>query len=237
MDRNHVSISSKHGHVWAVFPATITMDNYLEIENAITGHLAGDKDRVVLDLAHTMHLYSSGIGLLIRIRRRVSESGGTVSLVNVNRKIREILAAVLLNKIFPIYPTDVEFELTHSDAWVSLASRPVDFVFVIAEEDGVCRINLTGQMTTGSDLSSFHDSIYKQGIKQYLFDLTGLELIDSYGIQLLLEVIVQIHKHDGKSAAYGPNSMIREMFELLSLTEHIFCYDNERDALAAIGKT
>jgi anti-anti-sigma factor len=229
-----VQFQRKMGYLWVMLPDSIHMNNYREVEEQIVSKIMPESNQVVLDLAQTKYLYSSGIGLLVRLKKRVSEEKGSLSLVNVPRKIRDILETAQLNRVFDIYATDVEFEISCGDKWEKEnGGRNPDFIFVCQEEDGMCRINISGQMTTMKDLSKIPKDVYKDSIKYYIFDLTGLDIIDSHGLERLTGIIAQVNNKGGICVAYGANPSIGEMFELLGLTERIACFSDEPKALAS----
>ena len=62
---------------------------------------------LILDFCNVRFLSSAVLGLLIRISKRVYESGGKLRLCNINPKIHEIFKITRLTKVFDIYK-DIE---------------------------------------------------------------------------------------------------------------------------------
>ncbi|MDD5674850.1 MAG: STAS domain-containing protein [Chitinivibrionales bacterium] len=232
-----LSIEQKLGYTWIVLPDSIHMDNYRQLEAEIGGRVSESANRVVLDFCNTKALYSSGIGMMIRLRRRLSEVGGRMCCVNVSGKIRALLESVRLDTIFPIYSTDVEFEISQDDVWQQkLSEQNVDFVFVAQIEDTVYRINCSGQLITGLDLQAFKSFKCVESISWYVFDLTGLEVMDSFGAQIFMEVLLRIKAQNSTAIAYGAQPQVRDFLSIMSIDDHLVLCDNERLALEAIGK-
>jgi anti-anti-sigma factor len=63
---------------------------------------------VVLDLANVWQLDCSGIGQLVELRRRVCDSGGVFSMVNVGPRPRRLLALLGLLGVLPVFATPEE---------------------------------------------------------------------------------------------------------------------------------
>jgi anti-anti-sigma factor len=224
-------IEEKSGRVWVTLPDAIDMDSYASIENEITRAIAADRAQVVLDLSSTSQLFSSGLGLIIRVRKVVLERNGAVYLVNVSGKIKGIIEAVNLDGLFPLYATDVEFEISQEQFRTQAGGRKVGFVFISRIENGIFRIHCSGQLTVEQDLSSIHAFARDGSIGHYIFDLTGLDMIDSTGAAIFIKITKDIHEHGGRNLAYGATPSVAELITLLGLDEYITLLPDERSAL------
>jgi anti-sigma B factor antagonist len=58
---------------------------------------------LVLDFRHVRFLSSAGLGLLIRVSKRVAEQGGQLKLANIHPGIYEVFKITRLTNIFDIY--------------------------------------------------------------------------------------------------------------------------------------
>ena len=112
-DFQYIKVDTREGWFWIELPGTINLNNYKLIEHEVEQFLA-DKDmpRVVFDLEHLEYFYSSAIGLFIRLNKDIVGKDGTLCLVNVSQKVRELLASVNLDRVFHVFATDVEFEIS-----------------------------------------------------------------------------------------------------------------------------
>jgi anti-anti-sigma factor len=226
-----VNIEEKMGYTWIVLPDAINMDSYAAIENEIGLALRRKNVHVILDLSNTNDIFSSGLGLIIRVRKQVYELNGSICLVNVSRKIRGILKTVSLDKVLPLYATDVEFEISQDQFRKHFGGGPFGFVFIARIENGIYRINFSGQMSVEQDLSAIHDFKRDAAVGCCIFDLTGLDMIDSTGAALIIKLIKDIHNHGGTSLAYGATPSVTELFTLLGLDEYVTLCADERSAL------
>jgi len=231
------TIEQKMGCTWVTLPDAINMDTYGSIESAIARSAAGCAGCVVLDMGKTNNLFSSGLGLIIRVRKLVMECKGRIVLVNVSLRIREVLETVQLGKVFNMYATDVEFEISQDELFKRhFAGDSIAFVFVSRLENGVGRIHLSGHMTVEQDLSAFTDFKPDPTVTHQVFDLTGLDYIDSTGASILIKQLMNIHKQTGKSVAYGVNESIAGLVDILGLNDYLHFLPDERSAMESIGK-
>jgi len=232
-----LNVSMKNGYLWITLPDSINMDNYTRIEDQIGKALADAATSVVLDMAGTHNLFSSGLGLLIRIKKRLDEKNANLFLVNVPFKIREILGAVHLDKLFTMYATDVEFEISQEDILEKRALREkFGFIFVSRIENGVCRIGLSGNCGLGRDLSVLSGFTVDVNVRKYVFDLTGLDMVDSGGMHILGRLLVQIREAKGTVAMYGGDQYIRDLLDIFGINEFVSLCKDECAALEAIEK-
>jgi anti-anti-sigma factor len=224
-------------YVWVTLPDSINMDTYKMIEDKIQARLSGAYPRVVVDLSETDNLFSSGLGLLIRIRKSIGQSNGFLCLVNVSQKIRSFLETVHLDKVFTIFATDVEFEISQEEIFKKrVLGAKFGFVCISHVENGMYRINLSGYMTVDQNLSMISDFKPDYKIMYHVFDMTGLDMVDSSGAHILMRLLMNIHEHEGKSVAYGVNDEVAALADILGMGEFLHFYKDERTALDEIKK-
>jgi anti-anti-sigma factor len=231
----HIAIEERSGFLWVKLPDAISMDNSAVVEEAIRSRLTGENDRVVLDLTDTAYLYSSGIGLMIRMHKAVASTGGGVYLVNVSRPLRNLLEGMHLDKVFPLYATDVEFEISREELWKERgANHNPGFIFAAQPESGIYRITVSGQLDALHDLSALDKFEPEERVSHYLLDLRDLDVMDTYGSQTFLDFLQRIQSWGGKCVTYGANDMVRELMNLLSMDDLMEHCATEREALESL---
>jgi len=231
-----MSIEHKMGSLWITLPDAISMYNSRELEKTIVGNL-GNEVNVVLDFSRTRNLFSSGLGLIIRIRKAVGEKNSHLCLVNVNEKMRDMLTALNLHKVLSIYPTDVEYEISRAEVWEIQAAKSFGFIFVAQIENMVYRINLSGEMVKGVKFDLLEAFIPSPEIAVYIFDLSNLELIDELGATELLLLTSKIVQAKGECRAYGVEEWLKETIEALGAAKYITFFKNEKTAIENPLKT
>ena len=108
-------IENKLGCLWIVLPDSIDMDSCNTIEESILPILEESGGRVALDFSKTSAIYSSGLGLVVRMQSRIHDKGGTLYLVNLSDRMVEALANVGLDKVLSIHRTEADLK-AHLDA-------------------------------------------------------------------------------------------------------------------------
>jgi anti-anti-sigma factor len=235
-EHGNAELTEKFGFQWIILPACINMDNYSSVGQCIHDAITKTNNKVVVDFSRTVDLYSSGLGLIIRIRKQVCELGGVIYLVNVSKKIRSIFESVRLDKIFTMYATDIEFEISQEQFTDVISGDKFGYVFITRIENGLCRINLSGHMTLAQDLSQIHNFKPMDRIVWYVFDLTGLDLVDSAGVNTLIKLTMSIANHKGKCIAYGLNENVNGLVKLLGMDEYIIIVQDERLAIEIVER-
>jgi anti-anti-sigma factor len=235
-NQNDLLIEQRSGCLWITLPDAITMYDNRDVEQRIGQQLNERKDHVVLDFSQTRSIYSSGLGLMIRIRRFITERGGTLSLVNVSQKVHEMFTALKIDKVFTMYATDVEFEISREDFPAKTEDDcKLGFLFVVKAEQGSMRFNISGEMTAEFNLSPCRDFRPSSATPLHLFDLSGLEVIDSAGAEAFADLTARIAASGGTARAYGAHGMILETLTLLNADNYLAFYPDEKSAYEGIA--
>ncbi len=78
-----------------------TADQFVEsLEKMVDGGLR----KIVVDCSKLEHISSYGLGVLIRLHKRLDEKAGDVKFASVKGLIVEVLRLTRLNKLFAMYP-------------------------------------------------------------------------------------------------------------------------------------
>jgi stage II sporulation protein AA (anti-sigma F factor antagonist) len=213
-----LKFSQRAGFLWVEFLQELTLDNYHAIEVKIMSQLTGRADRVALDFAAVHSLYSSGLGCIVRLQKSVTACGGVLCVVNASKAIKLMFEINNLDKVVPIYATDVEWELFRDEVWsLRIARRTLEFFFITQIESPVCFITLAGSMDSLHDLSRVSEFDPDPSIRYFVMNLDSLELIDTYGSQLFLEMVSAIRARGGICVSYGASNMVGELLSLMSI--------------------
>lgn len=234
-EKETLSIEERSGYLWITLPDSITMYNNREIEQEIGKKLHDSREQVVLDFTHTKTIYSSGLGLMIRIRRFVTERGGTLSLVNVSESVFDMFIALNINKVFNVFATDVEFEISQSDFIEKNRKKPFGFLFIAKIENECYHIHLSGEMGDTSDYRPCRKFEPSAVISLYLIDMSGLEIIDSAGVDELVLLTKRIASTGGECRAYSAHEIHKDMLVSLGAEKYLTFYPDEKSAFEGVG--
>jgi anti-anti-sigma factor len=234
-DRGRLAIEKRMGYVWAILPESIAAQDYAAVEEKIGENLTGTNNRLVVDFINVHALYSSGLGILIRLQKRIGQAGGVIALVNIARNIEDLLVSLHLDKIFPMYGTDIEFEISQEDLWNQrLSERKVDFLFIAQVENNVYRITFSGEMVSGHDMTSCRRFVPDPRVGHFIFDLTSLEALDSSGVGLFMKLLDRIFRQGGKCRAFGTTKAVKQVLTFLCAERFLTFFETEKDALAGL---
>lgn len=230
MNYDTAVVEDRSGYVWVTLPDAVSMYNSRQIEQDVTFRIVEGKG-VVFDLSRTNNIFSAGLGLFIKIRKIVFEKSGTVCLVNVSAKHIEMFSSLKLDKVFPIFATDVEFEIYQNDIWQKKCEeKRVGFIFVSQIEKEAFYIHISGEMVSTNDLTTCDVFRPQAGIRLYMVDLSGLELVDMQGAISFRELTFMISGGGGICRAYGASEKIRETLGLLGADGYVTFFNDEKSA-------
>ena len=78
------------------------------LRDAVTRLTDGGKTRILLNLADVPYVDSAGLGEIVRCYTTVSRKGGRLKLINLTKKIQDLLAITKLLTVFETYDTEQE---------------------------------------------------------------------------------------------------------------------------------
>lgn len=78
----------------------------MAIRNTVREVLKNGGKKIVLNLADVNYIDSSGIGELVSTYTTVTNQGGKLKLLNLTKKIQELLAITKLLTVFQVYDTE-----------------------------------------------------------------------------------------------------------------------------------
>lgn len=79
------------------------------------------------------------------------------------------------------------------------------------------------------------EKAFRQGAKNFIINLGGLNTIDSAGIGILFTVLSMVHGDNGQAVLQGANEKILELFEVTQVSRHFIMVATEEEALAKLG--
>jgi anti-sigma B factor antagonist len=76
------------------------------LREAVTKLVDGGKTRILLNLADVPYVDSAGLGEIVRCYTTVSRKNGKLKLVNLTKKIQDLLAITKLLTVFETYDSE-----------------------------------------------------------------------------------------------------------------------------------
>jgi anti-sigma B factor antagonist len=78
------------------------------LRDAVTRVVKSGKTRIALNLAEVPYVDSAGLGEIVRCYTTVSREGGKLKLINLTKKIQDLLAITKLLTVFETYENEEE---------------------------------------------------------------------------------------------------------------------------------
>jgi anti-sigma B factor antagonist len=78
----------------------------MAVRNAVRETLKNGGKKIILNLGDVNYIDSSGIGELVSSFTTVSNQGGSLKLLNLTKKIQELLAITKLLTVFSVYDSE-----------------------------------------------------------------------------------------------------------------------------------
>lgn len=78
----------------------------MTVRNAVRDILKNNGKKILLNLADVNYIDSSGIGELVSSYTTVTNNGGSLKLLNLTKKIQELLAITKLLTVFQVYDNE-----------------------------------------------------------------------------------------------------------------------------------
>ncbi len=95
-------------------------------------------------------------------------------------------------------------------------------------------LDLNGRMTRSDgygEIRAALNPLLKQGHTQFLLNLAGVPYMDSTGIGELVSVFITVRNHKGTLRLVNLTERMRELFEVVQLTQVFELFNGEADAL------
>src|SRR5271169_3153559 len=77
-----------------------------ELRDSIREALAGDHKNILLNLAEVSHIDSSGLGQLIGSYATVTDRGGQMKLLNLQKRVHDLMQITKLVTVFETYTNE-----------------------------------------------------------------------------------------------------------------------------------
>lgn len=103
IDQSRVIAGDKEVQVLSL-KGQVDMTSVAELEKKLTGVIDGGHHHLVFAMGELEYVSSAGLGVILRIHRRLEKEGGRISLANVPEEILHVLQVLGFHHIVRIYP-------------------------------------------------------------------------------------------------------------------------------------
>lgn len=102
-------------------------------------------------------------------------------------------------------------------------------------ESGVTVVTISGRMAMGGEterLDATVKGLLQQERKNFVFDITGLDYVDSSGIGMLVSCLTNVKKAGGELKIAGANPRIRRIFAMTGVESMMPMFESVAAATA-----
>ena len=177
-----------------------------------------EKGHVMVNLSGTKSVDSTGIGLLIRLRKRARELGFQFCLIAPGPSVQAALKLMKLHDFFNLQPTAAAAQ----SLLAGLARSPVVTGGVRENE---LQLHWSGEVTAvnSAELGTQTESALTQVAPgmTVVIDLSRVVFIDSTGISLMLRLKKQLKRRDIELKFVTPTAPVRNVLRHTRLEEYL----------------
>lgn len=80
----------------------VDVSNVQRVREAAVELLEGGAKNLVVDLAKTEYMDSSGLGVVVGLLKKVKELGGTLAIAAAQPRVKRVFEVTGLNQVFPV---------------------------------------------------------------------------------------------------------------------------------------
>lgn len=98
-----LEISGAEGTTIVTLPKRFDVDSAPRVERDLQPVILQHPERVLFDFSQTDYISSAGVRMLLKLKRAISDGGGTTALTSLNRQTSYVFELTGFTKIFTIY--------------------------------------------------------------------------------------------------------------------------------------
>ena len=204
------------------------------LKDKINSLIQQDKKKLVLNLEGVPYIDSAGLGEIVRTYTTVSRQGGKLKLLNLTKRITDLLAITKLLTVFETYDSEAGAGGPAGAVGLEGAAMQIDERVV----NGVTILDLKGKMTLGEGDELLKDkinSLIQQDKKKLLLNLEGVPYIDSAGLGEIVRTYTTVSRQGGKLKLLNLTKRIQDLLAITKLLTVFETYESEPDAVKSFG--
>ena len=103
--------------------------------------------------------------------------------------------------------------------------------------DGMTVVDMVGRLDTSTSGDAYDQmvGIAKSGVTKVVLNLDGMEYVSSAGLRVILTAAKLLKSSMGEMKICHANGVVKEVLETSGFNHIIDIYDDEKDAIAALG--
>jgi anti-sigma B factor antagonist len=111
-----LSVAGHDGHAIVALYGELDLADAPAVASQLIAAVAACGPSIIVDLAGLDFIDCCGIGMLVRVLRRIRESGGDMSLAAPQQRVRRVLSLTGLIDVFSVHPSLEQAVIEHEAA-------------------------------------------------------------------------------------------------------------------------
>ena len=88
---------------------TLSAGGDVQLKDKIQSLLQQNRKKILLDMGHVSYVDSAGLGQLVQASVTASKNGGQLKLLNLTKKLNDLLVVTKLSTVFDIVEKESDF--------------------------------------------------------------------------------------------------------------------------------
>lgn len=100
--KKQIEINNKPFVEIKILEAEVGFSNISELKELVAGEIASGNHNIAIEMSNVRVINSSGLGVLISLLSKIAAVKGSLKLLNLSDKLKEIFQITRLDKVFDI---------------------------------------------------------------------------------------------------------------------------------------
>ncbi|MFP4194400.1 MAG: STAS domain-containing protein [Desulfosalsimonas sp.] len=196
--------------------------------------MVGRAPKTVLDFSEVNFIDSSGLGLLLSLWRTAAAKDREIFMIGVHPPVFRFFS---LSRTLDFFEKNMCETIDDVIGVLSRRSDSSSFYYLAAIRGNATIFHMYGELDASRvkdiDINSVLETI---GRRNAVLNLSGLNFIDSAGMQFFVKIQRHVTRHGRCCIMYGLREYVRQMFNILKLDRMFVIADDLDDAENALNQ-
>ena len=194
---------------------------------------------VIIDFKNLELIDSAGLTVLIHIRRKLTETKGSLKFCNIGEKINNLLQITRLHRVFDIYDTEeAALKSIKTKSIKKTTSNPYSIRLKTEQTASYILVKIEyPDSLIKSNVEPFRETIrkYIQKKQTVILNFDEIRNIDSAGIACLIHLKRYSREKQKKIFLVYDNRVLNRLFRLYSLDDLFSQFKTDQEAISVVA--
>lgn len=191
-------------------------------------HIIEHSAKVVLDFSQVNFMDSSGLGLLLSLWRTAAAMDREIFMIGVQPPVYRFLR---LSRTLDFFEKSMCQSIDDVIGVLSQRADSASFYYLALIRGNAAIFHMYGDLDATRILDIDIDALFETlGRKNAVFNLKGLDFIDSAGLHFFVRIQRHVARHGRSCILCGVREYVHQMFQILRIDRFFVFTDNIREA-------